>query len=189
MLANAFSSAARHSASSRAAPACLPSPVTARVNERLRGRQPSLVQGALWVGPENDAKPAKHRAEPGCTDFTVLECSVITLARLDAAISAYSPRWQTKLLAMLFGIRTANQLASPRLEALRRVAILVRLGRLGGNCAAQQTFADEGFTSAHLGCLREIMAPNGFASNRAGRTPPNEQVIDEVCGTKLEVRR
>ncbi len=72
------------------------------------------------------AEPPRIAAQNGSAPlFTPIERSVIELARLDA-LSSVRPRPVLARLARWFGVGMANPLANPRLEALRRFAILAR---------------------------------------------------------------
>ncbi len=56
--------------------------------------------------------------------LTALEWSVVTLAERDRLGSLRTPGRMAMAMALLFGERTNPQLADPRLEALRRIAVL-----------------------------------------------------------------
>ncbi|MGR6327658.1 hypothetical protein ACU5AX_01190 [Sphingomonas sp. XXL09] len=53
-----------------------------------------------------------------------LERSVIALARRDGPSSLRAPGVLSRLLEWVFGIKASTQLADPKLEALRRIAVL-----------------------------------------------------------------
>ena len=64
-------------------------------------------------------------AAPGeaCADLSALEWMVVELARHDR-LSSIRPASMLRTLGVrLFGLKAANRLADPRLEALRRVAV------------------------------------------------------------------
>jgi len=86
-------------------------------------------------------------------DFSPLEWTVISLARHDQRRSARLPAELRRIIALLFGERTARPLANKRLEALRRAAVAI------WNCrpladADAAAFGRAGFTSGHLNVLR-----------------------------------
>ena len=78
--------------------------------------------------------------------FTPVERSVIALARIDGPSSIRSPRLLARLARRLFGIGPANPLANPRLEALRRFAILARSSRGRPPRREIELFLAAGFT-------------------------------------------
>lgn len=89
--------------------------------------------------------------------FDPHERSVIELARSDGLSSLSRPRWRTMLIEALFGVRRANRLADPRLEALRRMAVLLRHGRAGS--AEQRRFLAAGFSAAQCAVLAMEVYP------------------------------
>ena len=83
-------------------------------------RQSELATGAgfmPFVRPEPTTKPAE-------TGFSALEWLVIALARRDHLGSLREPGRIGSALSRIFGGRGESRLANPRLEALRRVAVL-----------------------------------------------------------------
>ena len=66
-----------------------------------------------------------------------LERSVVALARNDSRRSLRAPGRIDAFLRWIFGITPTNRLADPRLEALRRFAVLLRLR--GDRLPAQET--------------------------------------------------
>jgi hypothetical protein len=90
--------------------------------------------------------------------FNGREWMVIALARGDTAASLEEPGKFRRTLEAFFKIRRANRLADPRLEALRRMAVLLRIG--GGNTSADERagFFSAGFSRAHLGALAGLVA-------------------------------
>jgi hypothetical protein len=71
--------------------------------------------------------------------FTPLELHVLALAARDAA-------WSVRIVEALFGIRRPNPLANPRLEALRRFAVIVRNLRGSPPAAEIEAFLAAGFS-------------------------------------------
>lgn len=61
--------------------------------------------------------------------LTALEQSVVALAAMDSRRSTSPPGRLSRVMSWMFGGRPANQLADPRLEALRRFVVLVRTNR------------------------------------------------------------
>lgn len=72
-------------------------------------------------GPNPEPNPGKQ--QPVQAGFTRTEWQIIHLAREDGLASLREPgRWD-RFLALVFGARKTFQLASERLEALRRLAV------------------------------------------------------------------
>ena len=65
--------------------------------------------------------PANDTAKP---DFTPLEWSVIRLASVDALSTLREPGRLQRFVNWLMGRKGSPELANPRLEALRRIAVL-----------------------------------------------------------------
>jgi hypothetical protein len=78
--------------------------------------------------------------------FDALERHVLLLARKDRAWSLRGRGAIDRLLRGLFGVAPANTLADPRLEALRRLAVAARLGRIGAIRREATAFLSRGFT-------------------------------------------
>jgi alkylhydroperoxidase family enzyme len=68
-----------------------------------------------------DAAPAREAAEP---QLSALEWSVVAVARNDSLASLREPGRLGMAMAALFGARQNPKLTDPRLEALRRFAVL-----------------------------------------------------------------
>jgi outer membrane scaffolding protein for murein synthesis (MipA/OmpV family) len=88
--------------------------------------------------------------------LTTIDLAVIALARLDPRSSLKSPR---RLFVRLFGVRVHPPLASPRLEALRRYAILRRLH--GALIAAdeQESLRVAGYEASQIEAIDRLVAP------------------------------
>ena len=81
----------------------------------------------------SDPQPVRPRpvliaAEAGPT-LSGVERRVISLSRCDAAPRGRLTTALLRCVYRLFGIEPANGLADPKLEALRRFSVLIRLGR------------------------------------------------------------
>lgn len=103
---------------------------------------------------ENMPQPAKA-ATPA---FTALELQTIALARKDGAWSIRPKDRLVRLVERVFGFRQANKLANPRLEALRRFAIVSRLSRGRPADAEIERFLEAGFAPAHATLLQRPAA-------------------------------
>ena len=68
-----------------------------------------------------DSDPAPETAEP---QLSALEWSVVAVARRDSLASLREPGRIGMAMAALFGGRQNPKLTDPRLEALRRIAVL-----------------------------------------------------------------
>lgn len=79
--------------------------------------------------------------------FTPIELSVIALARVDGPATVRRRTWLTRLAKAMFGIGLPNPLADPRLEALRRFAIVARDHRGDPPQAEIDRFLAAGFTA------------------------------------------
>jgi len=79
-------------------------------------------------------------------DFAPIERSVIALAAHDKAWSVRPRTLTVRLVEALFGFHPANRLADPRLEALRRFAVLARTARGALPAAEIDAFIAAGFS-------------------------------------------
>ncbi len=79
--------------------------------------------------------------------FTPVELSVISLARVDGLATLRPRNWLTRLAERLFGVGRPNPLADPRLEALRRFALIVRNHRGDPPQGEIDRFLAAGFTA------------------------------------------
>jgi len=78
--------------------------------------------------------------------FTPLELHVLALAARDAAWSVRPRTRFVRIVEAMFGIRRPNPLANPRLEALRRFAVIVRNLRGSPPAAEIEAFLAAGFS-------------------------------------------
>lgn len=102
------------------------------------------------------AAPRVHPVEPR-PRFSDLEWSIVAMAERDGLASLRRPNRFWSLINTIFGIRPANRLASERLEALRRVAVLVWQRRTVPE-SELQAFFDTGFAPSHLEQLQRRVA-------------------------------
>ena len=102
--------------------------------------------------------------------FSDLEWSIVAMAEQDGLSSLRRPNRFWSLVAAIFGVRPANRLANDRLEALRRVAVLVWRGRSNSLRAELQAFFEAGYTPAHFDQLqRRIAAAGGRLAHGVAR--------------------
>lgn len=90
--------------------------------------------------------------------FTSLEMQAIALAKADGAWSIRPKDRFVRLVERIFGFRQANKLANPRLEALRRFAVVSRLSRGRPADAEIARFLNAGFTPRHATLLQRTAA-------------------------------
>jgi hypothetical protein len=92
--------------------------------------------------------------------FSPLEWSVIALARRDTLSSLDRPGRLAMALGTIFGGRRNPQLADPRLEALRRFAVMLRHLRDRLPDRELVRFIKAGFTRGHATLLRLALVPS-----------------------------
>ncbi len=90
------------------------------------------------------------------TMMTTIELAVITLARQDP-LSSVKPSWHSTLF--LFNPRSHLPLANPRLEALRRYAVLFRLQRRGMADAERERIRSAGYNPQQIRMIENLIAP------------------------------
>jgi hypothetical protein len=96
------------------------------------------------------------------TGFARHEWDVIVLARGDGLGSLREPSWLTRLVHWAFGGDVNRNLADPRLETLRRLAVHSWHNGYAVPVSAMKSFMAAGFSGAQLELL--------LASIAAGRT-------------------
>jgi hypothetical protein len=79
--------------------------------------------------------------------FTTTEHHAIAVARGDGRWSVHPRTLLTRLAGALFGVRPPNPLADPRLEALRRFAVLARVSNGDVPGDEIERFLAAGFTT------------------------------------------
>jgi hypothetical protein len=119
----------------------------------LDTREPFLAANRLPFAPIADAIDVA---------FDRHEWQVIVLARQDGLASLREPTRLATLLSRLFGARINRRLANPRLEALRRFAVLAWHHGYALPVSAMKAFKEEGYSLDHIELL--------LASVSAGRT-------------------
>ena len=92
----------------------------------------------------------RHDPVPPKASLTALEWSVVALAQRDTLSSLRMPGRIATALAALFGGRSDNRLADPRLEALRRVSVHAWYHGFAIPESEIEGFYDAGFTPDHL---------------------------------------
>jgi hypothetical protein len=94
---------------------------------------------------------------PAEAALTALELRTLQLSQADGRASLRAPRRIERLGAMLFGSRRVSGLANPRLEALRRFAILYRLEGAALDMAETARAEAAGLSAAMLDGVRRIV--------------------------------
>lgn len=116
---------------------------------------------------EKTVGPAPQQGANRANRLTALEWSVVALARRDRPSSLREPSRLSVALGSLFGRQQNPRLADPRLEALRRIAVLAwHRGAKALSDAEVKAFTAAGFTT---GQYRTLLASIGAASLNKGR--------------------
>lgn len=98
--------------------------------------------------------------------LTALEWAVVALARRDRLATLRVPGRLSAALGKLFGTRANPRLADPRLETLRRVAVLAWHGGVVVPAGEIADFLAAGFTPGHYDTMLA-----GIAATGEKRTP------------------
>ena len=86
------------------------------------------------------------------------EWSIIAMAERDSLASLRKPNRFWALMNLIFGLKPANRLASDRLEALRRVAVLAWRYRWNVPESELQAFFEAGYSPAQYEHLQNRIA-------------------------------
>lgn len=108
--------------------------------------------------PALDHGGANPRAVTQRASFSPLEWSAIALARRDTLSSLRAPGPMSIAMGTLFGARPNPALADARLEALRRMAVLVRRDGRRVPLAELDRFHAAGFDHGHFALLSQSVA-------------------------------
>lgn len=109
--------------------------------------------GAGWVRSVAKIAPRKRERD----DFDALERNVLAIALRDRLSTLAEPGRLGRILRIVFGVRRSLRLADPRLESLRRMAVLVRHHGQAVAPAEVTAFLAAGFTLSQFGrLLRDI---------------------------------
>ena len=104
--------------------------------------------------------------EAPATQLSALEWSVVAIARNDRLSSLRAPSRISVAMGGLFGARHNPRLADPKLEALRRMAVLSWHHGYTVPTSALTAFTDAGYTMAQYETLL-----GSIASARVARKP------------------
>ena len=118
---------------------------------------------ALRTAPQYDPLPPSERGGA----LGALEWAVVAIARGDRLSSLGTPGRMASALGILFGSRPNPRLADPRLEALRRIAVLS--WHSGYSVASHEVaaFIDAGFTHDQYETLLASISAARIAPRRA----------------------
>jgi hypothetical protein len=101
--------------------------------------------------------------------LTALEWSIVAMAEQDRLSSIREPGRYMKALRSLFGLQAPNRLASDRLEALRRIAILAWHHGWNVPKSELKAFLEAGFTSDQFELIQNSLG-QARAARRRRRT-------------------
>ncbi|USU06022.1 hypothetical protein NF700_04220 [Sphingomonadaceae bacterium OTU29MARTA1] len=101
--------------------------------------------------------------------LTELERSVIGIARHDGLATLRQPGRVSRWLGLVFGVRISPQLADPKLEALRRIAVLSWKRGYSIASAEVKAFLASGYSPAFYEMVVDTIASARQSEARRGR--------------------
>lgn len=101
--------------------------------------------------------------------LTELERSVIGIARQDGMATLRQPGRLSRWLGLVFGVRISPQLADPKLEALRRIAVLSWKRGYSIASAEVKAFLAVGYSPAFYELVVDTIASARQSEARRGR--------------------
>jgi len=101
--------------------------------------------------------------------LTELERSVIGIARRDGLSTLRQPGRLSRWLGLIFGVRISPQLADPKLEALRRIAVLSWRRGYAIASAEVKAFIAAGYSPAFYELVVDTIATARQAEGRRSR--------------------
>lgn len=102
--------------------------------------------GPAVVAKTDYIPPLAPRPDPAPARFSAIEWAVVALAERDPLSTLHAPSRMTVALGALFWSRPNPKLADPKLEALRRLAVLTWHRGYRVADSAVQAFLAAGFT-------------------------------------------
>jgi hypothetical protein len=117
----------------------------------------------------SETAPLAQAAEEERPVLTELERSVIGIARQDGLSTLRQPGRLTRWLGLVFGVRISPQLADPKLEALRRIAVLSWKRGYAIASAEVKAFLASGYSPAFYELVVDTIASARQAEARRGR--------------------
>lgn len=123
---------------------------------------------AAWPNEARIMAPPAPAPLPSATRLSALEWSIVAMAERDSPASLRQPGRVAAALSSLFGLSPPNGFASPRLEALRRVAVHVWRSQWNVPNAALQAFLAEGFTLEQYELIQASIHKSRATARRRG---------------------
>lgn len=117
------------------------------------------------IAPASGSRVSTINMAPAAS-FSALEWSVVALARRDSLGSLRNPGRIAKAMAVVFGSRTENPIADPKLEALRRTAVHAWHRSFAIPESEIERFHDAGFSADQLELLLTSISRDRSASRR-----------------------
>jgi hypothetical protein len=107
----------------------------------------------------------------GAGTLSPIERSVVLLSRKDG-LSSLPDRhpWRARVRRHLW-LKTSNQIANPRLEALRRHAVVLRVRHNVSNDDAR-LFGEAGYGAGHVALVEQMVAPWRLECSRSAHIFP-----------------
>jgi hypothetical protein len=118
--------------------------LTVRIGMSMAYRQFDKDETADWASDVS----IRQRVITTRPRLTPEERQVVLLSRIDSTASLRAPGRSAKIARLLFGHEKPNRLASARLEALRRFAVLRRVQGDGIEAAEYHRLTDAGYGAA-----------------------------------------
>lgn len=124
---------------------------------------------AAWPNEAQDlARPSAARgASPAARDkLSALEWSIVAMAERDSLASLREPGRFAAALGSLFGLSRPTSFASPRLEAVRRIAVHVWRNQWNVPNSELRAFLAEGFTIEQYELIQASIHKSRTAARR-----------------------
>lgn len=113
------------------------------------------------------ADQSRSTALPRAAAFDRQEWEIVELARRDSLASLRDPTRAERFVARLFGATISRRLANPRLEALRRLAVLAWHYSYAVPVSAIKSFKAAGFSVDQLEILLARIAASRIVHGRS----------------------
>lgn len=126
-----------------------------------------MAQVNLAVAEKAVTYPSQQVISPADAAFNRQEWEIVKLARRDSLASLRDPTWMERVSARLFGGNVNHRLADPRLEALRRLAVLAWHYSYAVPVSAIKSFKAAGFSVDQLEILLARIAAGRTAYGRS----------------------
>ncbi len=123
---------------------------------------------AVWPSEARVAAPPAAAPSLPAAKLSALEWSIVAMAERDSLASLREPGRMAAALGSLFGLSRPNGFASPRLEALRRVAVHVWRSQWNVPNSELQAFLAEGFTLEQYELIQVSIHKSRATARRRG---------------------